>query len=49
MNWEVFSLGKNPAGEDVYKKIIEEIEREAIDTGDDEKVEELIKILNINS
>lgn len=41
--------GKNPAGEDVYKKIIEDIVQESIDTGDDEKIEELIEILNINS
>ena len=41
--------GKNPAGEDVYKKIIGDIEQESIDTGDDEKLEELIKILNIHS
>ena len=41
--------GMNPAGEDAYKKIIEDIEQESIDTGDDEKVEELIEILNINS
>lgn len=41
--------GKNPAGEDVYKKIIEDIEQESIDTGDEDEVKELIKILNINS
>lgn len=40
--------GKNPAGEDVYKKVIEDIEQEYIDIGDDEKVEKLIEILNIN-
>ena len=41
--------GINPAGEEVYKKIIEDKEQEYIDTGDDEKVEELIKILNFNT
>ena len=41
--------GLNPAGEDVYKKIIEDIDQESIDTGNDQKVEELIKILTINS
>lgn len=36
---------KNPAGEDVYKEIIENTKQESIDIGDDEKIEELIKIL----
>lgn len=40
--------GKNPAGEDTYKKIIDSTKQESIDPGEDEKVEELIKILNIN-
>lgn len=29
--------GKNPAGEDAYKQIIDDIEQVSIDTGDDEK------------
>lgn len=41
--------GKNPTGEDVYKAIIEDTTQESIDTGDDEQIEELIKILNIIS
>lgn len=39
--------GKNPAGEDAYKQIIEDTEQVSIDTGDDKKVEALIKKLNI--
>lgn len=41
--------GENPAGEDTYKEIIEDTKQESIDTGNDEKVEELIKKLNIDS
>ena len=41
--------GKNPAGEDVYKKIIDHAKQVTIDSGDDQKVEEFIKILQINS
>jgi len=41
--------GKNPAGENVYKQIIENTKQVSIDTGDDKKVEELIKKLKIHS
>ncbi|MFD1361159.1 hypothetical protein [Lentibacillus salinarum] len=41
--------GKNPAGEDAYKQIIEDTKQESIDTGDGKKVVELIKKLNIHS
>lgn len=41
--------GKNPAGEDTYKDIIEDTKQKSIDTGDDEKVKELIKKLNVDS
>lgn len=41
--------GENPAGEDTYKEIVEDTEQETINPGDDDKVEELIKILNIDS
>lgn len=37
--------GKNPAGEDVYMKIIDHTEQVSIDPGQNEKVEELIKKL----
>lgn len=41
--------GKNPAGEDVYKQIIEDTKQVPVDTGDDKKIEDLIKKLNIHS
>lgn len=41
--------GKNPAGEEAYQIIIDDIERKAIDVGDDEKVEDLIYKLEIHS
>ncbi len=40
--------GKNPAGEDTYKKMTENTKKVSIAPGDDEKVEELIKILEID-
>ncbi|MGY0691872.1 hypothetical protein ACW2QC_03655 [Virgibacillus sp. FSP13] len=40
--------GKNPAGEDTYKRITENTKKVSIAPGDDEKVEELIKILEID-
>ncbi|HLR67585.1 MAG TPA: hypothetical protein VK105_10735 [Virgibacillus sp.] len=40
--------GEYPAGEDFYKEIIEDTKQVSIDPGDDEKVEKLIKILNID-
>ncbi|PAV30668.1 hypothetical protein CIL05_06080 [Virgibacillus profundi] len=40
--------GKYPAGEDFYKEIIEGTKQVSIAPGDDEKVEELIKILNMD-
>lgn len=40
--------GQYPAGEDFYKEIIEDTKQISIDPGDDEKVEELIKILNMD-
>nr|WP_246569975.1 hypothetical protein [Lentibacillus saliphilus] len=41
--------GKNPAGEDTYKKIIESTKQESIDVWQDEQVEALIKKLKIDS
>lgn len=41
--------GKNPAGEDVYKDIIENTKVESIDPGDDPKVIKLIKLLNVDN
>ena len=41
--------GKNPAGEKVYKKIIDDKEQVSIDPGNNKKVEELIRNLIINS
>lgn len=40
--------GKYPAGKDFYKEIIEDTKQVSIDPGDDEKVDELIKILNMD-
>lgn len=40
--------GVNPAGEDVYKKIIANTEQVSIDPGDDEEVKALIKKLEMN-
>lgn len=40
--------GENPAGKDVYKQIIDNTKEVSIDPGDDEKVEKLIKLLNIS-
>lgn len=40
--------GKNPAGEDFYKDIIENTEEISIDTGINEKIIELIKLLDID-
>ncbi|RSL31790.1 hypothetical protein D7Z54_19350 [Salibacterium salarium] len=40
--------GKNPAGEDFYKDIIENTKTASIDPGDDQKVIKLIKLLNID-
>lgn len=39
--------GKNPAGKDTYEKMINQTEQEPIDPGEDEKVEQLIEILEI--
>lgn len=40
--------GKNPAGEEFYKEIIENTDEIYIDPGDDEKIIEMIKLLHIN-
>ncbi|REB07293.1 hypothetical protein DVB69_10625 [Sporosarcina sp. BI001-red] len=40
--------GHNPAGEEFYKKIIEDTERRSVDLGEDEKVEQLIRILELD-
>ncbi|HLR03417.1 MAG TPA: hypothetical protein VK111_11790 [Virgibacillus sp.] len=40
--------GKNPAGEDIYEKLIENTEEVSIDSNDDEKVKELIEKLKIS-
>ncbi|MFB1051263.1 hypothetical protein [Paraliobacillus sp. JSM ZJ581] len=39
--------GENPAGEDVYKTIIEDIEQKSIDPGNDEEIINLIDKLHI--
>lgn len=41
--------GKNPAGEDVYEKLIDNTEQVSIDPDDDEKVIDLIEKLEIDS
>ncbi|WP_193550793.1 hypothetical protein [Salicibibacter kimchii] len=40
--------GEYPAGEDFYKEIIEDTKQVSIDPVDDEKVENLIEILNMD-